>query len=114
MPYLKGFTASILSFCQEEMGYIPKFIQFSLMYDLQWRVKQEYIPDTVMAEEDISAYKTLLFSLLKYFDDDVIMAQKDIQVEHKAFILKKKYGKDADRMWGRNTEIGRASCRERV
>ena len=105
MPYLKGFTASILSFCQEEMGYIPKFIQFSLMYDLQWRVKQEYIPDTVMAEDDISAYKTLLFSLLKYFDDDVIMAQKDIQVEHKAFILKKKYGKDADRMWGRNTAL---------
>lgn len=104
-PYLEGFTAAILSRCQEQIGYVPRFIQFSLMYDLQWRIKQEHIPDTVMTREDISAYKALLFSLLRFFDDDVIMAQKDIQVEYKAFVLKKKYGRDADKMWGRNDAL---------
>ena len=101
-PYLEGFTASILSICQEQLGYIPRFVQFALMYDLQWRIKQEVIPDVLMNEEEISAYKSLLFSLLKFFDDDIIDAQKDIQIEHKAFIFKKKYGRDADRMWGHN------------
>lgn len=102
MPYLEGFTASILSICQEQLGYIPRFVQFALMYDLQWRIRQENIPDTLMDEEEASAYKTFLFSLLKFFDDDVINVQKDIQIEHKAFILKKKYGRNADKMWGHN------------
>ena len=98
MPCLERFTASILSTCQEQLGYIPRFIQYALMYDIQWRVRQESIPDSVMTEEEASTYKTFLFSLFKFFDDDVINAQKNIQVEHKAFILKKKYGRVADRM----------------
>ena len=100
MPYLKKYTAEVIAYCLEQKKYIPKHVQYSLMYDLQWRIKQENIPDLLMTDEEQKVYKECLFSLLKYFDDDVIMAQKDIQIEHKAYLLKKKYNRDADIQWG--------------
>ncbi len=99
-PYLKGLIEATIINCMEKIGYIPRFVQFALMYDLQWRVLQEHIPQGIMNEKEIAEYKSLLFSLFSYFDDDVIMAQQDIAIEHKAFILKKKYGRDADMLWG--------------
>ena len=100
MPYLKNYTAEVITYCLNQKSYIPKHVQYSLMYDLQWRIKQENIPDFLMTDEEQKVYKEYLFSLLKYFDDDVIMAQKDIQIEHKAYLLKKKYNRDADIQWG--------------
>lgn len=105
MPYLKGVTEFIILMCIERREYVPKFIQYTLLYDLQWRLKLEQIPDGVLTDEEITAYKSLLLALIQYFDDDVIMAQKDIQIEHKAYLLKKKYGRDADIKWGYNDAI---------
>ena len=100
MPYLKRYTAEIIAYSLERKGYVPKYVQYSLLYDLQWRFKQEHIPSGVMTEGEEEAYKEYIFSLMKYFDDEVIMAQKDIPIEHKAFLLKKKYRRDADIQWG--------------
>lgn len=105
MPYLKGVTESIIGICIDRLGYIPKFVQFSLMYDLQWRIKQERIPDGVMTENEKSSYKSLMFSLFSYFEDDVILAQEDIFIEYKAFVLKKKYKRDADILWRQNSAM---------
>lgn len=102
MPYLEGFTASTISECLKRKGYIPKYVQYSLMYDLQWRVSKERVPVAIMTEEEIDAYKECIFSFLQYFEDDVIMAQKNIQIEHKAYLLKRKYGRDADILWLQN------------
>lgn len=104
-PYLKGLVEATISSCTRRLGYIPKFVQFALMYDLQWRILQEHIPEEVMDEKDRLEYKSLLFSLFSYFDDDVIMAQRDIAIEHKAFILKKKYGRNADILWGKDDAL---------
>lgn len=98
-PYLERMTQATISLCLDRIGYIPKFVQNMLMYDLQWRLKLEEIPAGVMSLEETAAFKELLFSLFQYFDDDVIMAQNNIQVEHKAFVLQKKYGRYADACW---------------
>ena len=105
MPYLKHFVESVIIECLKQKDYIPKFVQYSIMYHLQWRIMQKHIPDTLMTMEEMCEYKEYLFALLKYFDDDVIIAQKDIQTEHKAYLLKKKYNHDADILWGPNSAI---------
>lgn len=100
LPSVKGFLEGIIAHCMKECGYVPKFVQNSLLYDMQWRILQEEIPASLMAKDAQEEYKNRLLSLLRYFDDDVIMAQRDIQIEHKAYLLKKKYGRDADIQWG--------------
>lgn len=100
IPCLKGFIGRLISISLEQRGYVPKYIQYALMYDIQWRVTQANISINVLTEGEAAAYKDLLFSSLKYFDDDVIIAQKNIQTEHKVYLLKKKYGHDANILWG--------------
>lgn len=101
-PYLEGMTQSTISLCLERFGYIPKFTQYMLMYDLQWRILLENIPVGVLTPEEEAEFKARLFSILEYFDDDVIMAQRNIPVEHKAYLLRKKYGKEVDAFWRHN------------
>lgn len=105
IPYLKYFVDSVITECLERKGYIPKFVQYSIMYHLQWRFMQKQIPNTLMTDKELLEYQEYLYALLKYFDDDVIIAQKDIQTEHKAHLLKKKYGREADILWGVDTAI---------
>ena len=39
------------------MGYVPKFIQASLMYDIQWRIRQNEFPEEAISEEEKQEYK---------------------------------------------------------
>lgn len=81
-----------IDYCKKNIGYIPKNIQYTLMYDLQWKLLQiERIPE-VLTQEEYEVYQQTLFSLFQYFDDDVILQQRNIFTEHKSLALAKKYG----------------------
>lgn len=101
-PCLNYFIHQVILISLDHLGYVPKFVQYALMYDIQWRILQKHIPEDVLNEDEAFAYKNTLFSLLKYFDDDVIMAQKNIQTEHKAYLLRKKYNCNPNILWGEN------------
>lgn len=77
---------------QEKFGYLPAFLQYELMCDLQWRFGQTYDMSQVLTEDEIKQYKARLFESLKNFDDKYILEQKMIWNEHKCYILSKKYG----------------------
>lgn len=72
-------------------GYLPAFLQYQLLTDIQWRFAEEYDMDAVLSEKEIDLYKKRLFNSLRYFDDKYIMEQKMIWNEHKCYILSKKY-----------------------
>lgn len=92
------FHQHIISLSLKKLGYVPKYVQHLLMYDLQWRFKQE-VADNAPEGVDVEAYKQSLVSILRHIDDDVVMAQRNIRIEYKHFILRKKYGSEAfDRM----------------
>lgn len=96
LPYLEYFQEFTVQYCLDKLGYLPKFVQFTLAYDLQWRVVQEQIPKDLFSDEDKELYQKKLFSLFKYIDDDIILAQKSIYPEHKIFMLQKKYNQNPD------------------
>ena len=91
MPYLLYFQEGTIQYYLQKIGYVPRFVQFTLMYDLQWRLKQKHIPDVVLSEEEKTAYRQKLFGLLSYIDDEVILAQKHLYQEQKLFVFEKKY-----------------------
>lgn len=86
------FSEWALNTAEEKYGYIPKFIQHTVMYDLQWKFKQKKIPDGVLSEEEMDRYTDLLCSLIRRIDDDVILQQRNLSKPQIIFALGKKYG----------------------
>ena len=89
---IKRFSQWGLDTAENKFGYIPKFVQYTIMYDLQWKIKQQKFEPGVLSQEEEEAYRKLLFSTASRIDDDVVLSQKHIGPEYKAFILTKKYG----------------------
>ena len=80
--------------CAEKKGKIPKFIQYVLMYDLQWIVEIRKI-DHLLSESEIKTLRENIFKVLKYVDEDVILAQRSIPANLKAHVvLMKRHGWD--------------------
>ena len=90
LPCVEYFHLGMIDYCKNELGYIPKFVQYAIMYDLQWKIKQKEIP-SVLSEAEKTEYKQKICQVLKYIDDDIIMAQKYIWNQQKMFALSKKY-----------------------
>lgn len=83
----------IIKYYREKLGYLPSFLQYSLLSDLQWRFRSKSNVDEILSEGEKEEYKKQLYHVLKYFDDRYILEQKEIWAEHKCFMFTKKYGK---------------------
>lgn len=86
----KRAWASLFATAEKRQGTLPKYIQYMVMYDLQWRFKQ--VKQSALTPSELEQYKQLLVDLLQSIDDDVIMTQRQISIEQKLFILRRKYG----------------------
>ncbi len=92
IPYLKYFQEGTIQFYMERFGMVPRFIQYVLMYDIQWRLKLKQLPFGVLSPEEELEFYTRLYGILAYIEDEVILAQRNIYSEYKIFALLKKYG----------------------
>lgn len=73
-------------------GVVPRYVQYVVAYDLQWRVKQE--EQHLFTPEEQKEYINLFVDLLKNIDDQVIMDLRNVFSEHKTYLLKMKHGED--------------------
>ena len=78
----------------ERFGYLPMFIQYEIFSNLQWRFRNNNEQNELIHGDEFIEYKLRLLSILKYFDDEVIIKQKMIDSRTKCFILTKKYGRN--------------------
>ncbi len=99
MPYLKDYCRWAIEYSIEQIGCVPKNVQYTIMYDLQWKLRQGRLPENMLTEEECCAYRAEINSILKYIDDDVVMHQKNIWMEHKAYILTNKHGRCPEKFW---------------
>lgn len=90
--YLKYFSLNVLEYCTEKEGLVPLFIQNTVMYDIQWRLKLKAIPAKVLSGEERREFWLLLKQVLDQIEDIVICEQKNLAREHKIFALRIKHG----------------------
>ncbi len=92
--YFEHLTEWAVDFCNEKWGYMPYYYQNIIVCDLQWRFLNDYESTalSVLGEEDYERYKARLYSVLRYFDDKIILAQRNIWNEHKCMMMTKKHG----------------------
>ena len=88
---LKNFALFTAQYAIKKFGYVPRFVQFTIMNYLQWLCGIDpEIVKTVLTEEEVKEYLALFYEALKYIDDEIILAQKVIQIEEKAFLIAKR------------------------
>lgn len=90
--YLKYFSYEVLEYTERIKTQIPPFIQFVVMQDLQFRfrVKSENVKKA-LSDTEFREFLSLLYGALDRIDDDIILAQKRLNTEHKCFLLCKKH-----------------------
>lgn len=98
LPCLEHFNEHTIKYCIDKVGYVPKFIQFIVMYDLQFKFRQGHIPEGVLTEEEEAEYKTRMYALLSVIDDDVILGQRSLNVEQKIHLIRSKHPDQEDKL----------------
>ncbi len=91
-PYLNHFCLELFDVCEARFGAIPRFVQSTVAYDLQWRIRQSRIPDGVMREAEKESYRALLISVIRRIDDDILAKQLALTSAQKVFLLRQKHG----------------------
>lgn len=93
LDYMKYFSWWSAQNSRFKAGdHVPEFVQYTLMYDLQWRINSEQPPAQVMNEEECAEYYELLRKVLNCIDDSIILQQKQMTVPYKLYALQLKYG----------------------
>ena len=76
------------------MGYIPKFIQYAMLFNLKWKLVIDFsVTKNVLSENEVDEYLKLYFKAIGFLDDDVILSLNPTDYfgdEHKLFLLSKK------------------------
>lgn len=77
---------------KKKFGRIIEYIQYLIMYELQWRLSEKNVSDEVKK----NSYVKSIQELVKCIDDEIIMAQKSLLYERKLYALQLKYGMRLD------------------
>ena len=91
MQHLEHFSNWALDTAKEKFGYVPLFVQFVVMCDLQGKIKKKTIPAGVLTQEEADQYKKCLIDTACRIEDQVILQQKHLPIAYKMYILEKKY-----------------------
>lgn len=70
-------------------GTVVSYIQFCVMYDLQWRIKNRTTHP--LNEKQYISYKAQIVRLLSEIDDQIIVAQRNMNRAEKIYALSLKY-----------------------
>ena len=89
---LKYFQLDTIEYCLNTLGFVPRYVQYLLAYDLQWRLQQPALPRNLLSEDEIAQFREALSQVLSHIDDQIIWKQKQIWREHKIHALTLKYG----------------------
>ena len=91
---IKNFHFNLIKLSKDRFGEVLKFIQYVLMYDLQWMFKIKKI-DFILSHDEINELYINLIFILQNIDDDLIYNQRNIQNQLKTHVFFLKYlGKD--------------------
>lgn len=93
LDYMDYLVGEVQQYCLEKYGYIERYVQNTLMMDLQWKLLMQEMDPEILTGEELEDYEAKIVKALQNIDDEVILEQKKIFSEHKCQVLRMKYGK---------------------
>ncbi|MBQ5565908.1 MAG: glycosyltransferase family 2 protein, partial [Clostridia bacterium] len=88
----KYFHEDLIQQSIKKYGRVLEFIQYTVMYDLRWRLGKEITG--MLTQEKLTEYKNLINHILSYIDDRIVLTQKNMGVGSKVYALNIKYKRD--------------------
>lgn len=79
----------LLSSSKASCGKVLPYVQYLVMYDLQWRISSE--TTSVLDEHQKFLYREAIVDILRDIDDEIILAQRNLSRELKLYTLALKY-----------------------
>ena len=92
---LKYYTFWALDESERRLGYIPDFVQYTIMYDLLARFRMKKFPDDVMTSHEKESFLSMLFRALQRIDDHIVMEQHNLSPELCDYLLSIKKAPDS-------------------
>lgn len=83
---LKYYFKELIDSSIKKYGKLLEFIQYTLVYDLQWMVKVENIDD-ILDKEEINEFWESFLDVLSYFDEEIILNYKHLDANVRGFLL---------------------------
>ncbi|MDO4890489.1 MAG: glycosyltransferase family 2 protein [Coriobacteriaceae bacterium] len=83
-------SEALFEMSRERYGEVLPFIQFTVMYDMQWRLRARKA-DTLTPDE-LAEYRAIIVALLAQIDDAIISEQRTISIDYVAYAFSLKYG----------------------
>ena len=80
----------LIEFSIVELGYVHKYIQYIVMYEMQWRLKVGDLTN-ILNNEEYGLLLSKLQKLLGFIEDSIIFEQKFINMHLKMFALSLKH-----------------------
>lgn len=96
---LDYFQGDLINICQTKVGIIPKFIQYAMAYDLQWRFSLPTLEHAKFIGVDIDEFQKKLHYVSTHIDDSIFLQQKSLVIENKLFALSVKYNKKPEAIY---------------
>ncbi len=88
IPCMKSFILHSMENAKKRKGHVPWYVQFTCMYDLQWRLKKYPLVNAgVLNKAEEEEYRFLLVKVLQDIDNHIIVEQKNIDNCYKMAIL---------------------------
>lgn len=91
---LQGVYRFLIDESIAKFGRVIEYVQYLVMYELQWRLGANYVAEAV----DREAYVREISGLLMFIEDDVIWAQRTLWLERKLYALELKYKKKPEQI----------------
>lgn len=88
---LNGYFKELINYYNENLSHVPKFIQYLLIYDLQWMFRVKNINE-ILSNDEIKEVYLAIDDILTYIEDGVILSLRDDILNFKHHILAIKHG----------------------
>lgn len=100
-PYVTGVLGKLMEEARAVYGYIPKYVQYTVMGQIQWRLRSDgdgKIARSIIGEDGFSEYTSRIKELIRQIDTDVLMGQKQLFREHLFYLGKIKTNDNPQRI----------------
>jgi CDP-glycerol glycerophosphotransferase (TagB/SpsB family)/glycosyltransferase involved in cell wall biosynthesis len=87
---LKNFSLGSIKYAIEEKQHVPKYIQYTVMYDLQWKFNVGQL--NVLDGQERLEFFEMIREVLSYIDDEIILQQRHMNIHRKHYVLSLKHG----------------------
>ena len=102
IPYITDMLGGIKRLAEDTYGELPKYVQYAIMGQLQWRLRSDPKGEeavAVIGEDGYKTYRSLIKELVSYIDYDVILSQKQLFREHLFYLCMLKANGNVERVY---------------